>query len=180
MCQDKRRWLEPLKGAGGYKRGHTGRQGSKDASNGATKWRLVILQLHKRGPFRCSCLHPHQKIGTQGRKRENGVLQSENSSSPRSGFNYREQPFLLLLFPSWKGAHQQAATQVKGSIVSSREGNRQWRGDSLQRHTYIYTRTHTCLLQRCRLPHGLAGLLKEAAAPFPLSEMLDTFPLSQP
>lgn len=35
---------------GGDKRGHTGRQGSKDASNGATKWRLVILQLHKRGP----------------------------------------------------------------------------------------------------------------------------------
>lgn len=110
---------------------------------------------------------------------ENGVLQSENSSSPRSGFNYRQQPFLLLLFPSWKKARRQAATQVKGSIASSREGSRQWRGDSLQRHTYIHTRTHTCSLRRCRLPHGLVGLLKEAAAPFPLSEMLNTFPLSQ-
>lgn len=42
--------MEPPRGAGGEgggKRGHAGRQGSKDASNGATKWRLVILQLHK-------------------------------------------------------------------------------------------------------------------------------------
>lgn len=125
---------------------------------------------------------PTSKAGnSRHRKRENGVLQSENSSSPWSGFNYHEQPFLLLLFPSWKKARQQAAAQVKGSIAGSREGSRQWRGDSLQRHTYIRTYTHTHMLARhCRLPHGLAGLLKEAAAPFPLSEMLDTFPLSQP
>lgn len=44
---------------------------------------------------------------------------------------------------------------------------------------YIHTHTHM-LAWHCRLPHGLAGLLKEAAAPFPLSEMLNTFPLSQP
>lgn len=88
---------------------------------------------------------PTSKAGnSRHRKRENGVLQSENSSSPWSGFNYHEQPFLLLLlFPSWKKARQQAAAQVKGSIAGSREGSRQWRGDSLQRHTYIHTRTHT-------------------------------------
>lgn len=41
-------------------------------------------------------------------------------------------------------------------------------------HTYIHAH------RLAQLPHGLVGLLKEAAAPFPLSEMLNTFPLSQP
>lgn len=116
-------------------------------------------------------LTPTSKAGNSRQiKREKGVLRSENSSSRRSGFNYHKQPFLLLLL-SWKKARQRAAAQVKGSIAESREGSRQWRGDSLQRHTHA---------QHCRLPHGLGGPLKEAAAPSPLSEMLDTFPLSQP
>lgn len=121
-------------------------------------------------------LTPTSKAGnSRQRKKENGVLRSENSSSPRSGFNYHKQPFLLLLL-SWKKARQRAAAQVKGSIAESREGADNG-GGIHYKGTHIHTRTHT---QHCRLPHGLGGPLKEAAAPSPLSEMLDTFPLSQP
>lgn len=116
-------------------------------------------------------LTPTSKAGNSRQiKKENGVLRSENSSSPRSGSNYHKQPFLLL---SWKKARQRAAAQVKGSIAESREGSRQWRGDSLQRHTH----THS---QHCRLPHGLGGPLKEAAAPSPLSQMLTPSPSPSP
>lgn len=52
---------------------------------------------------------------------ESGV--PETSGSPWSGFHYRPQPFLLLLllFPSWKKAGEQAAAQVKGSIGQARQ-----------------------------------------------------------
>lgn len=69
----------------GDTRGHAGRQGSKDASDGATKWRLVILQLHKRGPSDVPA-YTHIKSWElkAEEKRENRVLQLENSSSPQS------------------------------------------------------------------------------------------------
>lgn len=54
---------------------------------------------------------------------ESGVLLPEKSGSPWSGFHYHQQPFLLLLllFPSWKKAGEQAAAQVKGSIGQARQ-----------------------------------------------------------
>lgn len=93
-------------------------------------------------------LTPTSKAGNSRQiKKEKGVLRSENSSSPRSGFNYHKQPFLLLLL-SWKKARQRAAAQVKGSIAESREGSRQWQGDSLQRHT------HTLSTAGCHMGWG--------------------------
>lgn len=119
-------------------------------------------------------LTPTSKAGNSRQiKKENGVLRSENSSSARSGFNYHKQPFLLLL--SWKKARQWAAAQVKGSIAESSEGSRQWRGGG--RVWIHYKGTHTHSTAGCHM--GWGGPLKEAAAPSPLSEMLDTFPLSQ-
>lgn len=95
-------------------------------------------------------LTPTSKAGnSRQRKKENGVLRSENSSSPRSGFNYHKQPFLLLLL-SWKKARQRAAAQVKGSIAESREGSRQWRGGFITK-AHTYTHAHTLSTAGCHM-----------------------------
>lgn len=119
---------------------------------------------------------------------ESGVLLPEKSGSPWSGFHYHQQPFLLLLllFPSWKKAGEQAGRQA-GSSPGERLHRAAGRGADNggvihYKGTGTATHGHARRLQpRCRCrrpPHGLAGLLKEAAAPFPLREMLDTFPPS--
>jgi len=90
---------------------------------------------------------PTSKAGnSRWRKREDGVLQSENSSSPQSGFNYHEQPFLLLLlFPPWKQARRQAAAQVKGSMAGRAAGRGADNGGVIHYkgvRTYIHAHTH--------------------------------------
>lgn len=90
--------------------------------------------------FRCSCLHPHQKLGTQGRRGENGVLQSENSSSPQSDLNYHEQSFLLL-FSSWKKAASRQQPRWKAPSAAAGRG-----ADNGGGIHYKGIHTYTCLL----------------------------------
>lgn len=126
--------------------------------------------------FWCSCLHPHQKLRTQDRERRKtgcwgqkiAVLQGLaliTTSSPSSSSSYL-------------GRRPASGQQPRWKVPLPRAGRGADNGGGIHyKGTHIHTRTHT---QHCRLPHELGGPLKEAAAPSPLSEMLDTFPLSQP